>query len=80
MLGKTHSPETRLLIARPGASNPIYGRKHSEYTKGLISAKRNKYPNGVGIYNKKDILVETFVNSIELAKYFDSTVLQCVNI
>lgn len=36
MFGKTHSPESKSLISRPGELNPMFGRKHLESSKLLI--------------------------------------------
>lgn len=39
------------MISKPGELNPMFGKKHSESTKPIMSAKKNKYSVGVGIYD-----------------------------
>ncbi len=71
MFGKTHTKEVLDLISKPGELNPMYGKKHSELTKAIMSEKRNKYPLGVGIYDLDGNLISKFNNNIELAKYLN---------
>jgi group I intron endonuclease len=71
MYGKSHSKQVLKLISKPANLNPMYGKKHKESTKELISIKKNKYLNGVGIYDLNDNLVCKFNNNVELAKYLD---------
>ena len=33
MLGKTHTIEARSLISKPGALNPMFGKKHSSLSR-----------------------------------------------
>lgn len=47
----------------------MFGRKHSEATKSLISIRLSKYPGGVGLYDLNYNLLNTFNNNVELAKY-----------
>ena len=54
MFGKTHAEEALALISKPGELNPMFGRKHREATKAIMSEKKNKYPLGVGIYDLDD--------------------------
>ena len=44
MFGKTHTKEARALISKPGVLNPMFGRKHGEGTRNIMSEKKNKYP------------------------------------
>jgi len=60
VVGKTHTKEALALISKAGGLNPIFGRKHSEAAKAAISAKKNKYPLGVGIYDLDDNLLLKF--------------------
>jgi group I intron endonuclease len=69
MYGKTHSEEILKLISKPGELNPMYGKQHSDETKKAISLKMSKYPNGVGIFDLNDNLIQKFNNNTEIAKY-----------
>ena len=71
MFGKTHNKKPLALISKPGELNPMYGKKHSETTKKIMSERRNKYPNGVGIYDLNDNLISKFKNNVELAKHLN---------
>lgn len=51
MYGKNHTNRVLKLISKPGKLNSMYGKKHTEDTKDLIRIKKNKYLNGVGIYD-----------------------------
>ena len=80
MFGKTHAEEALALISKPGELNPMFGRKHREATKAIMSEKKNKYhlaPRsqgelgccvGVGIYDLDGNLISKFNNNVELAK------------
>lgn len=39
--------------------------------KKLISLKRNKYPNGAGIYDLSGNLVKQFANNVEIGKHLN---------
>ena len=71
MFGKTHTKEARALISKPGMLNTMFGRKHNEATKTIMSEKKNKYPLGVGIYDLDGNLVSKFKNNVELAKHLN---------
>jgi group I intron endonuclease len=71
MYGKNHSEEVLKLISKPGALNPMFNKKHSDETKKLMATKKNKYLNGVGIYDLEDNLIKTFSNNVELANYLN---------
>lgn len=52
----------------------MFGKKHSDNTKELMAAqaiKRNKYLNGVGIFDLEDNLIKKFDNNVELANYLN---------
>jgi hypothetical protein len=38
----------------------MFGRKHSEATKAILSERKNKYPLGVGIYDLDNNLITKF--------------------
>ena len=69
MFGKTHTEEVLALISKPGELNPMFGRKHREATKAIMSEKNNKYSLGVGIYDLDDNLILKFNNNVELAAW-----------
>lgn len=69
MYGKTHTEEALSLISKPGELNPMYGKNHSEESKKIMSLKKNKYLNGVGIFYLNGALLHKFNNNIELANY-----------
>lgn len=71
MFGKSHSEEVLKLISKPGELNPMFGKKHSVNTKELMAKKRNKYLNGVGIFDLEDNLIKKFDNNVELANYLN---------
>lgn len=73
MYGKKHSEDVLKLISKPGELNPMFGKKHSEETKKILAAKKNKYLNGVGIFDLNDNLIKKFDNNVELAKYLGIT-------
>ena len=65
-LGETHTEEALALISKPGKLNPMFGLKHSEATKAVMSDKKNKYPLGVGLYSRPlaylNLLILLFIN------------------
>ena len=67
--GKTHTIDAIALISKLGVLNPMFGKKHSDKTKNLISKKLSKYPLGVGIYSLNNELISKFSNNTELAKH-----------
>nr|UPX01258.1 GIY-YIG endonuclease [Fusarium aethiopicum] len=71
MFGKSHSQKVLELISKPGELNPMFGRIHSDETKKLMAKKRNKYSNGVGIFDLEDNLIKKFDNNVELANYLN---------
>nr|ABU24261.1 GIY-YIG endonuclease [Akanthomyces lecanii] len=71
MFGKTHSEEVLKLISKPGSLNPMFGKTHSKQTKKLMSIKKNKYINGVGIFDLNGNLIKKFNNNIELGDYLN---------
>ena len=70
MYGKTHSEDVLKLISKPGELNPMHGKTHSDATKKAISKSKNKYLNGVGIFDLNDNLIKKFNNNnTEIASY-----------
>lgn len=49
----------------------MFGKKHSDEAKVIMSKKRNKHPFGVGIYDLNDNLISKFNNNTEIAKYLN---------
>jgi group I intron endonuclease len=49
----------------------MFGKKHSEETKTLISKNMSKYSSGVGIYDLNDNLISKFNNNAELARHLN---------
>ena len=47
----------------------MYGKTHNEKTKYLMTKKRNKHLNGVGIFDFNNNLIKKFDNNVELANY-----------
>ena len=66
-LGYKHTDESKLKISKPGELNPMYGKTHSDQSKTKMSAKNNKYPLGVGIFDLQGNLISRFKNNVELA-------------
>nr|ABU24266.1 GIY-YIG endonuclease [Hypocreales sp. IMI 338019R] len=71
MFGKTHSEEVLRLISKPGDLNPMFGKTHTDKAKKLMSIKKNKYINGVGIFDLNGNLIKKFNNNIELGNYLN---------
>jgi group I intron endonuclease len=66
MFGKTHTPETRKLISKPGELNPMFGKTHSVYTRSLIS---NILSKSHYLYDKNNNYVLGFKNGPMLAAF-----------
>ena len=49
----------------------MFGKKHSETSKAIMSDKKNKYSLGVGIYDLDNTLISKFNNNVELAKHLN---------
>ena len=49
----------------------MFGKKHSEATRAVMSEKKNKYPLGVGIFDLEGNLISKFKNNVELAKHLN---------
>lgn len=47
------------------------GRVHSDSTKAKMSEKKNKYSNGIGLYDLNDNLISKFKNNVELANHLN---------
>ena len=73
MFGKTHDKDALMLISKPDELNPMFGKKHAEYTGKKISHKLSRHPNGVGIYDLNDNLFLKFKNNTKLAYYLNIT-------
>lgn len=71
MFGKTHKEETLKLISKPGELNPMFGKVHSDSTKAKMSEKKNKYSNGIGLYDLNDNLISKFKNNVEWANHLN---------
>lgn len=71
MFGKTHTKEASSLISKPSELNPMFGKKHNEFTRAKMSEKRNKHLLDVGIYDLDNNLILKFKNNVELAKYLN---------
>ena len=42
----------------------MFGKKHSETTRAVMSEKKNKYPLGVGIFDLEGNLISKFKNNV----------------
>lgn len=71
--GKHHDEISKYLISKPGALNPMFGKKHSEETRELMRSKKIKYPNGVGIYDLNNNLIKSFDYASDLAIYINKS-------
>nr|AOO35687.1 GIY-YIG homing endonuclease [Dunaliella salina] len=69
MFGKKHTPETILLLSKPGNLNPMYGKKHSQETIDKLRMAKSKYR--VELYDLNNNLIKTFLNNVELANYLN---------
>lgn len=69
MFGKKHTLEVLKYISKPGVLNPMFNKKHSINTKNKMSISRSKIP--LGLYDKKNNLIKTFINQVELANEFN---------
>lgn len=49
----------------------MFGKKHTEQTKNLISAELSRHLLRIGIYDLNNNSIKKFKNNTELAKYFD---------
>ena len=68
MFGKTHTPEAKALISKPGSLNPRFGITLSSETREKISAKLS---TPVSLYDKDMNYILTFKNNTELAFYIE---------
>lgn len=69
--GKHHDNKTKILISKPGSSNPMYGITHTKQTKDLMRVLKKKYVYGVGIYDLNNSLIKSFDYATELANYLN---------
>ena len=73
MLGKTHTSFALSKISKPGNLNPMFGKKtkkkHSIESKLKMSLAKSNL--SIGLYDLDNNLIKTFINQIELAKYFN---------
>jgi group I intron endonuclease len=65
--GKHHTLASLKLISKPGILNPMYGRKHKESTKILISQKIGKL---IEVYDIHGKLLHFFESSVKAAEFF----------
>ena len=56
-MGYKHTEESKLKISKPGSSNPMFGKNHTEDTKAKMSERKNKYILGVGIFDLNGNLI-----------------------
>jgi group I intron endonuclease len=68
---KNHSEKVLRLRSKPGELNPMFGKKHKDKSKELMRIKKNKYLNGVGIFDLENNLLNRFNNNVELANYLN---------
>lgn len=64
---KHHYEKTKSLISKSGLLNPMFGKTHSEKSKNLITSRKVKYPNGVGIYDLDDHLIKSLDYATDIA-------------
>ena len=70
MYGRSHTLEAKSLISKPGAKNPMFGKKHSDSTKQAISLIMTiKKGVPVNLFDKDNNLISKFRSSVELSKY-----------
>lgn len=69
MFGKKHTELSLSLISKPGNLNLMFGKKHKLSTKILMSLKKSSRP--LGLYDINNIIIEKFINQVELAKKFN---------
>lgn len=69
MFGKKQDKFALAKISKPGALNPMYGKKHSIETKEKMSLVKSKIP--LGLFDINNNLILTFKNQIELAKHLN---------
>lgn len=72
MFGKIHTSFALSEISKPGNLNPMFGKKnkkHSIESKLKMSLAKSKL--SIGLYDLDNNLIKTFINQIELAKYFN---------
>jgi group I intron endonuclease len=49
----------------------MFGKKHSLLTRQMISDKKSKHPDGVGVYDLNYNLITKFKNNVELSKHLN---------
>lgn len=71
MYGKKHTQNALKLISKPGKLNPMFGKQHSDIAREKMSNRKNKHPNGIGLYDINNNLISKFQNNVELAKHLN---------
>jgi group I intron endonuclease len=69
MFDKKHDDFTLAKISKPGALNPMFGKKYTNMTKQKMSLIKSKIK--LGLYDLDNNLIKTFINQIELTKYLN---------
>nr|WVH38018.1 GIY-YIG endonuclease [Ganoderma leucocontextum] len=68
MYGKKHTLKTISSMKKFGSLNPMFNKTQSTESKLKISLALSKTP--LGLYDKDNNLIKTFVNQVELAAEF----------
>ena len=71
MFGKIYSEEVLKLISKFGSLNFMYGKIYSDKIKKLMFINKNKYINGVGLFDLDGNLIKKFNNNVELGNYLN---------
>lgn len=68
MYRKKHTIEALKFISKPGELNPMFNKKHKNFSKKKISIALSKTP--LGLYDIENNLINSFKNQVELAAEF----------
>jgi group I intron endonuclease len=70
LLGKHHSTlsKKKISLATQGINNPMFGKKHSNQTKDLMSVIKSKPVYFYKLINNKFELIQIYPNSVYVAK------------
>lgn len=69
MYNKKHTIQALRALSKSGKLNPIYNKIHSIEIRHKMSISHSKIP--LGLYNKENNLIKTYINQIELATEFN---------